>query len=218
MLASIYLSLVLSINYSSDLTQVFESIYETCEWGVDKNFNGTSGSGSEFVNVKPYFYYLSDFLKENNIKSVVDFGCGDWQFSQFIKWDDIKYTGFDASKTIIERNKKNFLKSNISFNHGNFLEIDAPKADLLIIKDVLQHLSNKNINKAIERFKSYNFVIITNDIDPVTFSSLNNDIKDGEYRVLDLTKMPFNIKAEKVLHYKTKNSHEMKQVLLITNG
>lgn len=209
------LSLIGSVHYSDDLTHVFESIYETCEWGKNELLEGTSGSGSEFKNVQPYFNFLQTFLKENKIQSVVDAGCGDWQFSQFINWSGINYQGFDASKTVIKKNQEKFASKTITFVHGNFLERDLPKADLLILKDVLQHLSSKNIKKAISQFKNYKYVIVVNDVDPINLSAPNIEIKDGQYRPLDITSAPYNVKAEKVLTYKVPHSHEVKQTLLI---
>jgi SAM-dependent methyltransferase len=217
MVLSMLVSLLLSVHYSNDLTEVFESIYQTCEWGADKNSEGTSGSGSEFNNAKPYFYFLRDFLADNSIKSVVDIGCGDWQFSRLIDWSGIEYTGFDASKMVVDKNQKQFEKDNIKFIHGNFISMPLPKADLLICKDVLQHLSIDNVHQAIKKFKDYKYVIIVNDVDPVTYTAVNAKIKDGQYRLLDITQAPFKVKGVKVLSYKAKTSHEVKQVLLISN-
>jgi len=218
MLIYILTSFLSTIHYSDDLKNVFDSIYQTGEWGIDENNEGTSGSGSSVENSKPYFYYIQDFLREKNIKSVVDAGCGDWQFSRFIDWSNINYTGYDASNTVISKNLKNFAKKNIKFINENFKKADLPAADLLIIKDVLQHLSIENIQNAIKQFSKFKYVIVVNDVDPVTLKAQNISIRDGEYRPLDITLRPFNVKATKVLFYKPQFSHEMKQVLLIDNN
>lgn len=215
MIINFMASLICAISYSDDLTVVFDSIYQTGEWGKDSNNEGTSGSGSSLDNAKPYFYFLQDFLKEKNITSVVDAGCGDWQFSRFINWDNINYIGYDASKIVIEKNTKAFAKKNIRFIHENFINTDMPKADLLIMKEVLQHLSNENVHSALKQLSKYKYVIIVNDVDPITFKAANLNIRDGEYRLLDVTTNPFNIKGQKILTYKPKFSHEMKQVVLI---
>ena len=60
---------------------------------------------------------------------------------------------------------------------------DYEHADLLICKDVLQHLSYSNINNIVSQLNKYNYVIIINDI----VRDIDNvDINDGGYRSLDM--------------------------------
>lgn len=203
--------------HREDLKTVFDSIYESGLWGKDENNEGTSGSGSSFENSEIYFNYLQDFLRDKNIRSVVDAGCGDWQFSKFIDWRGISYFGYDASRMIIEKNAETYGSENIRFIHENFVNSDLPNADLLIVKDVLQHLSIHNIHQAVKQFDKFKYVIVVNDVDPETLSALNLDIRDGDYRTLDITLEPFSVKGTKVLTYETPHSAEMKQVFLVEN-
>jgi SAM-dependent methyltransferase len=204
------------IQHSDDLATVFDSIYEAGEWGRDGRNEGTSGSGSSVEGSEPYCRYLRGFLKEKNIKSVVDVGCGDWQISGLIDWEGISYVGYDASKLVIEKNLKSHRRPNIRFVHDNFVTADLPGADLLIVKDVLQHLSVRNIKLALEQFHKFKYVIAVNDVDPVTLSAPNVDVRDGGYRTLDIAAEPFNVDGEKVLTYQPDN-WETKQVFLIEN-
>lgn len=218
MFSAIISSFILFIASNSPITEVFEKVYETGIWGVDENQKGTSGSGSEPRNALPYINYLTKFLKEKNITSVVDAGCGDWQFSRNLDWTGISYTGIDASKTVVTTNLEKFAKDNINFIHANFIDMNLPKADLLILKDVLQHLSIANVHKAIKQFKKFKYVIVVNDIDPNTQTSKNREIADGDYRTLDITAKPFGVKAKRVLTYKPEFSYETKLVLLVDNS
>ena len=43
------------------------------------------------LDFRPETY--QQFLKDNAIRSVVDAGCGDWEFSQAIDWTGIDYKG-----------------------------------------------------------------------------------------------------------------------------
>lgn len=194
---------------------VFSDIYARGEWGKDANGKGTSGSGSSPENAKIYVEFLRDFLQKNHIQSVVDLGCGDWQFSRLINWDGIQYIGLDVVQEVIEKNTKEFSSSNISFRKSEDARSDLPQADLLICKDVLQHLTYKDISTITAQFNKYRYCLITNDVDPLTLTCENKDIPRGHYRVLDLTKTPFKLKGSKVLTYRS--GLEMKQVLLIEN-
>src|SRR5579872_5162689 len=112
--------------------EAFNLVYKTGEWGKNEHGEGTSGTGSSLENAKPYMNFLIRFMKENNITSVVDFGCGDWQFSQHIDWSGIKYTGYDVVASVIEKNTAQFAKPTITFVQANGIKADLPKADLLI--------------------------------------------------------------------------------------
>ncbi len=193
----------------------FTSIYTTAGWGKDEKGEGTSGSGSTPENAKPYMRFLQDFLKSHNIKSVVDVGCGDWQFSRLINWEGIKYTGYDVVDLVIQKNQQQFGKENISFVKMDSAQGELHGADLLICKDVLQHLPHQDIFAVIKQFSKFKYCIITNDVDETSLSSQNIDIPRSHYRTLDLTKAPFKLKGVKVLCYRS--GVEIKQVLLIEN-
>jgi hypothetical protein len=167
---------------------VFEDIYERNLWG----FN--SGHGSLPSATKGYREYLQKFLELNNIKSVVDYGCGDWQFSQYMDWSNIDYLGLEAVNNLVILNTQKFGSPNIKFKVSLDDPIKLPKADLLIVKDVLQHFSNEDINKFIKNIlPKFSFALITNDVTPVHL--LNTNISTGGVRPLDLRKPPFNLAA-----------------------
>lgn len=66
--------------------EVFTKIYETCEWGDNNNtdYKGSSGGGSSISFNEEYIKFLKQFIDTNNIKKVIDLGCGDWQSSHLI--------------------------------------------------------------------------------------------------------------------------------------
>ena len=88
------------------MKEQFTKIYQEERWGKGKG----SGSGSRPKFNKDYISFLENFLKDNNIKSVIDYGCGDWQFSQYVDWGNIDYLGLDIVDSVIDNNKKQFPK------------------------------------------------------------------------------------------------------------
>jgi SAM-dependent methyltransferase len=180
----------------------FEKIYRDADWGKNTNGIGNSGTGSTLEATAQYRLYLESFMKKHKIKSVVDAGCGDWEFSQKIDWTGIDYKGFDIVAKLVEQNTKKFGKGNIKFFTGNIVEDDLPAADLLISKHVLQHLPNADVKKFLDKqLKKYKHVILTNGVHPEFLTGLNKDIKPGDYRELDITRPPFNVKGAKELTY-----------------
>lgn len=173
---------------------VFEEIYKGNAWGFG------SGHGSLPSVTKGYREFLQKFINSNNIKSVVDFGCGDWQFSKLINWGSVNYYGFEIIPDLVERNNKLYGKSNIKFLITPDDYSDLPDADLLIVKDVLQHFPNKEIKYFIKGvLKKYKYSLITNNITKNKY--LNIDIELGSFRPVDLREPPFNLKATVVYSF-----------------
>lgn len=162
----------------------FSDIYARNTWGKG------SGVGSEVEHTRDYVAALTEFMREHHIRSVVDFGCGDWQFSRTIDWSGIQYSGFDVVPAVIAANKSAFVAPNISFH---LVEDGAhlPAADLLICKDVLQHLPVVEVRRYLAIFKRlYSHMLITNDVRPE--DNLNIDIHPGQARPLRLDVAPFH--------------------------
>lgn len=179
---------------SNQLTHVFNTIYETNAWGYG------SGSGSNENLCRGYVQFLQQFFRQNNIQSIVDIGCGDWQFSKNIDFDGIDYKGYDVASFVVNRNLAKYKKPNIDFIHYNGDFSALPKADLAICKDVLQHLPNQNIRQFIENLSKYKYALIANDIGLV---GENNDILLDIYahRSLDLRAEPFKLPLEVVFEF-----------------
>lgn len=197
----------------------FEQIYAENKWLYG------SGEGSQRQHTKRYTSFLQGFLRKNKIKSVVDMGCGDWQFSQFIHWDGIDYRGFDVVSSVIEANQRKFAVPGIRFQLTVGDGSDLPSADLLIAKDVLQHWSNDAIKAFMPNFKKYPYCLITNCVNP-NGKTTNHDIENGGFRYLDLRLAPFGMPAEEVLSFTNNRGligwffskpSWLKRVLLIRN-
>src|ERR1044071_6230601 len=88
---------------------VFTQIYALNIWDY------RSGEGSLPKHTKGYRRFLERFIRDRQIKSVVDYGCGDWQFSRLINWDGVRYLGLDIVDSLIEHHLKTYRKDNITF-------------------------------------------------------------------------------------------------------
>lgn len=174
------------------LTDTFNDIYAEGTWGKDVAGKGTSGTGSTLEITREYRAYIEDFLKKHSITSVVDAGCGDWGFSSAVDWGDASYLGIDIASDVIAAVRRNHEKGKIRFQVGDITD-ELPAADLLISKDVLQHLSNALVHKFIRnnlRKGKYKWVILTNDR-----GSENRDVANGGYRAIDLAAPPFEVRG-----------------------
>lgn len=169
----------------SSLNTLFDVVYETNYWGSG------SGSGSDANLCRGYVAFLQEFFKTHHITSVVDAGCGDWQFSKNIDFSGITYQGFDVASFVINANTPLYSKENISFHlyDGDFGKL--PSADLLLCKDVLQHLPLAKIEEFIAILPRFKYALITNDIG----AHNNTEILPTQGRTLDLREEPFHLKC-----------------------
>lgn len=153
-----------------------------------------------------YREYLQRFLRERNIRTVVDFGCGDWQFSKMIDWSGLQYLGIDVVPSVIRENRRNHGSANISFIIADTDDASLPPADLLLLKDVLQHWPTRMIQSFLKTLGGFRYALMTNCIDTAT----NTDCPLGGYRGIDLRSAPFKLPAVKVLEYDWYSAYHQK--------
>jgi hypothetical protein len=189
--------------------KVFEQIYQRSDWGTG------SGNGSQPSSTVGYRAFLERFIVMNNVKSIVDVGCGDWHSSRYVCFNDARYTGFDVVNSIVDSNQQRFGSQSISFKLMPNDPTHLPDADLLIMKDVLQHLSNKHIffyrDKIMKKFK---FCLITNSWKAINYKQ-NGDISPGQFRSLDLRLPPYSFGGAYV--DEVWNEWERIRTLLVSN-
>jgi SAM-dependent methyltransferase len=203
---------------------IFSKIYERHDWLGSSR----SGPGSDPERTVEYRKLLQQFLKEHNIRSVVDLGCGDWSSSRLVDWTGIDYIGVDVAESVVTANQACYGRSNISFRCVDATRQPLPEADLLIAKEVLQHLPIADVQTILEKAKSYPFALVVNDISHEKRSNwkglwrwksicpTNTEIRTGSYRLLALQEPPFSLNSKVVLTYRNqyKGLRWTKQVVL----
>lgn len=190
--ALVFCYLAISAEHQQQLSDTFNRIYAEGTWCKDVAGKGTSGTGSTLEITREYRVYVEDFMKKHSVKSIVDAGCGDWSFSSAIDWGDASYLGIDIASDVIAGVRNKHQKGRITFQVGDITE-ELPAAELLISKDVLQHLSNELVHKFIRnnlRKDKYKWVILTNDR-----GNENRDVASGGYRAIDLAAPPFEVRG-----------------------
>ena len=104
---------------------------------------------------------------------------------------------------MIAANRECFGSATIQFDVVNAIT-DLPSADLVICKDVLQHLPLADVAALLRYFRQRcRFALVTNDIYPAV--ATNEDIAPGGWRALRLDQPPFNEVALVVLQYEVRH-------------
>lgn len=181
------------------MSEAFARAYKDGQW-----HNG-SGSGSSPANTVLYRTFLQAYLRSNMIRSVVDVGCGDWQFSKLIDWTGVSYFGIDVVPGIVRLNTLHHSRwagdMMIRFAEMDGLDGPLPDADLVICKDLLQHWPDSAVQKLAGQLAGRR-ALLTYDL-----GVWHEDIEPGGYRPLDLGRPPYSWPVRERLRYESV-SHE----------
>jgi SAM-dependent methyltransferase len=177
----------------------FDTIYENNRWGYK------SGPGSDPDQAKVWIDIVNSFLEKEDVKTVMDIGCGDWRLGQKYKLNNKSYTGIDISSVILDETMA-YSTENVKFIHADFEFLDVEPVDLIIIKDVLQHLPNSKIISIVNKIKNNaRYALFCDMYIKVNDRELNTDIPTGRARPIDLLESPFSFDFERIEQYNGKN-------------
>jgi hypothetical protein len=193
------------------MEKIFTNIYENLIWGSNNNpeYRGSSGDGSDVqVNLPEYIPCLKNFIIGNNIKSVVDLGCGDFRCGPYIYNDlDISYTGYDVYKKVVDFNAKQFPE--FQFLHLDFYnkKEEIIDGDLYILKDVLQHWTVEQIYTFLDYLvenKKFKYILICN-CSSQTIDNPSHGINSWPFIHLSVEFFPLKkYNPIKIMNYSTK--------------
>jgi len=120
-------------------------------WEDRYSKSGNSGGGSYNRLAEFKAEILNAFVKDNSVKNVIEFGCGDGNQLSLAQYPS--YIGFDVSKTVIklcmakfktDNSKSFFLYDSLAFCDNNTIFT----ADLSLSLDVIYHLVEDEIFEA----------------------------------------------------------------------
>ena len=179
-----------------------DQVYKMKLWGSN-NAEFYSGSGSHQPEIiEPYIETISTFLTSfKNPITVLDLGCGDFNIGKnFVNFTQ-KYTAVDIVSELIKYNTEHFKAENLNFECLDIATDTLPKADCIILRQVLQHLSNAEVQSVVDKLSDYKYVILTEHLPSEDFIP-NKDIISGQgIRIkkksgIDLLATPFNMKVK----------------------
>jgi SAM-dependent methyltransferase len=178
-----------------------EQVYEMKLWGGSE-FDFYSGNGSHHAElVKPYIAILTSFLKSFKAPLVVcDLGCGDFNIGKELVKYTQQYKAVDIVGSLIKHNKDKFTADNLEFHCLDMAVADLPFGDCAVVRQVLQHLSNAEVQQVLDKLTAFKYVILTEHIPTGEFVA-NMDIISGQgirlkkQSGLNVLTSPFNFKV-----------------------
>ena len=126
-------------------------------WKTRYEKGGNSGAGSYNKLAQFKGDVINEFVKNNNIKTVIELGFGDGNQLEYFQFPS--YLGFDISDTVIQKCREKF-KADASKKFMHNSEISDQKADLVMSLDVIYHLIedevyNEYMNNLFEMSSKY---------------------------------------------------------------
>jgi SAM-dependent methyltransferase len=190
---------------SKTARDVFTNIYESNQWGGQKG-EYFSGTGSDEYNACLYSEVVKKFIKDKNIKKVLDLGCGDFTVGSKLQVEGVEYLGIDIVKKLVEKNRQEYGNTNVQFKCLDIISDELPDSEMCLIRQVLQHLSNGQISSILEKAKKYKYILITEHYPFIDKDIIPNKDKVHGYDIrlyynsavyLDLP--PFNLEISDML-------------------
>jgi hypothetical protein len=185
--------------------EIFSHVYQNKLWGVASPENESpfySGPGSSDPDiVDPYVETVKRFFASLPTKmKAVDLGCGDFRVGSRILDSFDSYTACDVVPELVDFNQKYWRHLPVDFLVVDLVKGEIPTGDVLIIRQVLQHLSNEDIFKFTQLIpRDFSYLLITEHL-PSKIDFIANrdkvsgtDIRLGSGSGVVLTQPPFNM-------------------------
>lgn len=180
--------------FGSHTQNIFTQIYEEKLWFIEGTY---SGQGSSLRETPVIRAKLPEILKELKINTLLDAGCGDFNWLKVTELPVKYYIGVDVVAPLVENNKKLYETENRIFLHRNIIQDSLPAADLILCRDVLNHLPYADIKRVIKNFKSSgaHYLLVTMQV----ATHQNSDVQTAGWRPLNYLLAPFSFPAPRLI-------------------
>ena len=199
-----------------------EQVYKMKFWGGG-NADFYSGVGSHDPEaVDPYIATVTAFLTSFETSLVVcDLGCGDFNVGKALVAHTKRYVAVDIVEDLIAHNKERFKAENLEFHVLDIAVDDLPPGDCAVVRHVLQHVSNAEVQRIVRKLTAFKYVIITEHLPEGDFAP-NKDIISGQgirlkkQSGINLLAPPFDVKVKEEKQLLTVRLNDHKGVIVTT--
>jgi SAM-dependent methyltransferase len=168
--------------------RAFTAIYERHLWGAAET---VSGDGSTLESSASFRDTLPRLLEELGAGSLLDAGCGDFNWMKAVNLNGIQYVGVDVVEPLIARNIGLYSSESRTFLVGDITKDRLRKTDVALCRHCLIHLSNRQVCAALRNLKTIGAKYLLATTFPLVMD--NADIWPGSFRPINLEIAPFNL-------------------------
>lgn len=172
----------------STIVDRFREAYRSSAWVSSESQLSRSGLGSETSATRTIVEALPELLVRLECMTLLDVGCGDWNWMREVRLP-CAYVGVDIVPDVIEANRR-YERAGIAFEVCDAIKGRLPKADVVLCREVLFHLSFRDGLAALANIRaSAEWLLATSD-SAIWF---NSDIATGDFRRINLEHAPYRL-------------------------
>jgi len=199
-----------------------EQVYEKNLWGGNTSdfYSGEGSHDPELIG--PYINALQLFFTSfKQPIRVCDLGCGDFNVGKALVKYTKKYIAVDIVSHLIEHNKEKYTAPNLRFYCLDIARDELPFGECALLRQVLQHLSNTEVQQIAHKLQNYKYIILTEHLPEGDFIP-NKDIISGQgtrlkkRSGLDLLAPPFEFAVKETKQLLSIPSKDGKGVIVTT--
>ena len=168
--------------------RAFTAIYERHLWGADET---VSGDGSTLEWAASLCDTLPRLLAELGAESLLDAGCGDFNWMKTVDLSGVRYIGIDVVEPLIKRNVELYSSQSRTFLTADITKDRLQSADVAFCRHCFIHLSNRQVCAALRNLKNSGAKYLLATTFPIVPN--NADIWPGSFRPINLEIQPFNL-------------------------
>jgi 2-polyprenyl-3-methyl-5-hydroxy-6-metoxy-1,4-benzoquinol methylase len=180
-------------------TEAFDQLYRDKLLG---NYETVSGGGATLANSSRMRRGLGEFLSWN-INTVLDIGCGDFNWQQTMALDHLRWLAVDIVPEMLEENRRRHQHQNLSFARLDIVTTVPPAHDLVICRDLFTHFNHADTKAALRHIRlsgsqllaatSYYPHIGHQKMRASYEKSMNSNASSGYWRPVQLQLPPYHL-------------------------
>jgi hypothetical protein len=186
---------------------VFAKVYADGIWGrsndsQQKFFSGTGSHDQAVTSV--YVGAVRSFVQSLGFRpAAVDLGCGDFQVGAQLRDLFGTYVACDIVPSLVAFNQARYGDLDVDFRVLDLTADPLPAGDVILLRQVLQHLSNEQIKKVVPKLATRcKYLVLTEHVPEGDDFVANLDMPTGPGIRLGLpsgvvlTEPPFDLQAK----------------------
>lgn len=142
----------------------------------------TCGIGSTLGRTRTLREQLPGLFRDLGIKSLLDAGCGDFNWMSQVDLTGIEYTGCDYDEKHVESAR--LTAPGLKFICLDITAGPLPKADLMLCRELMQHVTDEQISAILRNFVASG----TEWLLATCYRNETNEllVREGGFREIDL--------------------------------
>ena len=166
----------------------FTQHYERRDWLEPET---VSGRGSSLKRTDAIRRHLPALFTEFAVKTAVDAGCGDFNWFRALDMELESYVGIDVVEDLVAADRLRYGTPRRRFVSLDIICDPLPRVDLIVCRDCLVHLKNRQVSAALRNFRrsGSRYLLATT----FTGDHPNHDGPLGGWRPLNLERSPFSL-------------------------